>query len=151
MTLELICRTATTFAANGSFDEDAFRLHLQRFIDSGLGVYLASGGSGESHGISVPEIRRLYAAGVSALKGKVPVFANPPEQHTVEATLEQTLLAIECGVEMVNIYGPEGRHGYKPTDEEYVAYHEALLPQVKHPVALAPNPILGYSPKPHLV
>ena len=151
MALELLCRIATTFAPGGGFDEDAFRQHLQRFVDARLGVYLASGGSGESHAMSAAELRSVYRAGVAALKGKVPVYANPPEQHTVEATLEQTLLAIECGVEVVNIYGPEGRHGYKPTDEEYLAYHDTLLPQVSDPVALAPNPILGYSPKPHLV
>lgn len=151
MGLHLICRTATTFSPGGAFDEDAFRRHLQRFIDAGLGVYLASGGSGESHAMSMEELRRVYTAGVASLKGKVPVYANPPEQHTVETTLDQTRLAIECGAEVVNIYGPEGRHGYKPTKEEYLAYHDALLPQVSHPVALAPNPILGYSPEPHLV
>ncbi len=151
MGLQLICRTATTFAPGGVFDEDAFRRHLQRFIDAGLGVYLGSGGSGESHAMSMQELQQVYRVGVACLKGKVPVYANPPEQHTVEATLDQTRLAIECGVEVVNIYGPEGRHGYKPTDEEYLAYHDALLPQVSHPVALAPNPILGYSPKPQLV
>ncbi len=151
MSLELICRTATTFSASGEFDEDAFRHYLQRFVDTRLGVYLGSGGSGESHAMSLSELRRLYQAGVAALKGKVPVYANPPEQHTVEAVLEQSLLAIECGAEVVNIYGPEGRHGYKPTDEEYLAYHDELLPQLRHPVALAPNPILGYSPKPVLV
>lgn len=151
MTLGLLCRTATTFTPDGSFDEQAFRQHLQRFLDCGLGVYLASGGSGESHAMSFDELRQLYRTGVAMLKGKVPVYANPPEQHTVAATLEQTLLAIECGAEVVNIYGPEGRHGYKPTDEEYLAYHDSLLPQVRHPVALAPNPILGYSPRPELV
>ena len=151
MALQLICRTATTFASDGSFDEGAFRQYLQRFVDAKLGVYLASGGSGESHAMSEPELRRVYTAGVASLKGKVSVYANPPEQHTVEATLDQTRLATECGAEVVNIYGPEGRHGYKPTDEEYLAYHDALLPQVSHPIALAPNPILGYSPKPQLV
>jgi dihydrodipicolinate synthase/N-acetylneuraminate lyase len=151
LTLELICRTATTFRVDGTLDEDAFRHYLQRFADAKLGVYLASGGSGESHAMSMDELRQLYRVGVGALRGKVPVYANPPEQHTVGDVLAQTQLAIECGCELVNIYGPEARHGYKPTDDEFVAYHDALLPQIRYPVALAPNPILGYSPKAQLV
>jgi len=151
MPLTLICRSATTFSPNGAFDEEAFHQHIQRLIDHGHGVYLASGGSGEGHALTIDELRRVYAAGVDCCRGKVPVYANPPEQHTAQATLEHSLLAIEAGVEMVNVYGPSGLHGYVPTDEEYERYHDELLPQLRHPVALAPNPIIGYAPDPSLV
>lgn len=151
MTRDLICRTATTFAKDGALDEAAFRQHLQRLVDHGHGAYLASGGSGEGHVLSVEELRRVYTIGVEVCRGKVPVFANPPEQHTAEATLEQSLLAVSCGVEMVNVYGPSGLHGYVPTDEEFERYHDELLPRLHHPVALAPNPILGYAPNPAVV
>jgi 4-hydroxy-tetrahydrodipicolinate synthase len=151
MALTLICRSATTFTPDGALDEEAFRQHLQRLIDSGHGVYLASGGSGESHALTIEELRRVYQAGVACCRGKVPVFANPPEQHTAQATYEHSALAIEAGVELVNVYGPNSLHGYLPTDDEYLAYHDELLSRLRHPVALAPNPILGYSPKPHLV
>jgi 4-hydroxy-tetrahydrodipicolinate synthase len=151
MTLTLICRTATLFAADGALDEAALRQHLQSLVDHGHGAYLASGGSGEGHVLSVEELRRVYAIGVETCRGKVPVFANPPEQHTAQATLEQSQLAISCGVEMVNVYGPSGLHGYVPTDEEFERYHDELLSQFRHPVALAPNPILGYAPDPRVV
>jgi dihydrodipicolinate synthase/N-acetylneuraminate lyase len=62
--LDLICRVATTFDAEGRLDENAFRQYLQRFVENRIGVYLASGGSGEGHVLSIDELRRVYAIGV---------------------------------------------------------------------------------------
>ncbi len=151
MPLPLICRTATPFAADLSLDEPAFEAHLERLVTHGHGIYLASGGSGESHAMSPDEIRRVYEIGVALCRGRVPAFANPPEQHTAQAAYEHAVLAAEAGVEMVNLYGPSALHGYVPTDEEYLAYHADFLGRFRHPVALAPNPIIGYAPRAALV
>ncbi|MEJ0097561.1 MAG: dihydrodipicolinate synthase family protein [Bauldia sp.] len=102
----ILCRNATTFARNGDIDEDAFRAFMQRFVDADVGVYIGTAGSGESHALSRDELFRLYSIGVEVCRGKVPVNANPPEQHTAKATLEQTLVAAKAGVDVVNIYGP---------------------------------------------
>ena len=40
-----LCRTATTFAADGSFDEGAQGKFLERLVANGIGLYLGSGGS----------------------------------------------------------------------------------------------------------
>ena len=149
--LALACRVATTFTQAGDIDEDAMRQYLQRFIDTNIEIYLASGGSGEGHALKWDELRRVYEIGVAVGRGKIAVHANPPEQYTGRATLEQSLLAVQAGVDIVNIYGPAGWHGYRPTDEEYVAYYDWMLPQIKHPVAIAPNPTQGYTPKFSLV
>lgn len=147
----LLCRNATTFRADGGIDEDAFRQFLQRFVDAKIGVYLASAGSAESGAMTVEELRTVYRVGVEVCKGKVQVNGNPPEKPTVRETLEHIQLAIEGGVEIVNIYGPPGWHAFRPTDDEYRAFFDELLKVVKHPVAIAPNPTLGYSPKPSMV
>ena len=149
--MTLLCRNATTFSKTKELDEEAFRQFLQRFVDAGLGVYLASGGSGEGHALSHDELRRVYRIGVEVCKGKVPVNANPPEQNTAHATVEHAKLAIEAGVEVVNIYGPASWHGFRPTDAEFRAYYDEVLKIVKHPVALAPNPVIGYTPRPALI
>jgi 4-hydroxy-tetrahydrodipicolinate synthase len=151
MPMPLICRTLTTFAADGSLDERAFRAHLERLVSHGHGVYLASGGSGESHAMTTAEIKRVYEIGVDCCKGRVQVFANPPEQHTADAAYDHAILAISAGVEMVNLYGPSNLHGYVPTDDEYIAYHREFLNRFTAPVALAPNPIIGYTPRASLV
>ena len=148
--LTCLCRTATTFVPDGSLDEEVFTAFLQRFVDAGLGVYLASAGSGESHAMTRDEIRRVYQIGVAVGKGKgkVQVNANPPEQHTARMAREQTLLAIECGVDVVNVYGPTSWHGFKPNDQEYRAYYADVLTGIHHPIAITPNPVIGYTPTP---
>jgi 4-hydroxy-tetrahydrodipicolinate synthase len=141
--LELYCRTATTFAPDGALDEDAFRKYLQRFVDARIGVYLASAGSGESGAMTAEELRRVYRIGVDACKGKIPVHGNPPEKLSVRETLDHIRLAIEGGVEIVNVYGPAGWHGFQPTSEEIFAFFAQLLADVKHPVSISPNPNVG--------
>lgn len=142
----LVVRAATTFAADGSLDEDAFRAYLQRFVDSRIGLSLASGGSGEGHALTRHEIRRVYEIGVSVGKGKVIVHSNQPQEHTARASIEQARMAIAAGVDAVSIYGPAGFHGYRSTDEEYLRYFDRVLAEIRHPVALNPNPIVGYAP-----
>jgi dihydrodipicolinate synthase/N-acetylneuraminate lyase len=144
-------RVGTPFAKGGKFDEGIYREYMQTFVDAGIGVYLGSAGSGEGNALMPDELRRLYKAGVATCKGKVPVHGNPPESQTAKATLENTLLAVESGVEIVNIYGPTGWHSYRPTEDEFLAFFDNLLPSIKHPVALAPNPTMGYTPKPEWI
>lgn len=149
--MTVICRNATTFTKTKELDEEAFRRSLQRFVDAGLGVYLASGGSGEGHALSWDELRRVYQIGVEVCKGKVPVNANPPEKHTARETIDHANLATEAGVDVVNVYGPSMLHGFKPTDGELTAYYDEVLKAIKHPVAVAPNPVIGYTPNPALI
>jgi hypothetical protein len=150
-TVSMICRTATPFTPASELDEDALRQFLQRFVDAKLGVYLASGGSGEGHALSMDEIRRVYEIGVDVCKGKVMVNANQPELHTTSATIEMAQIAAEAGIEVINIYGPSGLHGYKASDEEYGAFFDLVPADVRHPVALCPNPIIGYLPSPRAI
>ena len=149
--MTLLCRTITTFSKTKAFDEDAMRSFLQRLVDAKLGVYLGSGGSGEAHALSRDELRRVYEIGVAVCKGKVPVNANPPEQHTAQANIEHAQIAIKAGIEVVNIYGPAAWHGYRPTDLEFADYYDEIFAAIKHPVALAPNPTIGYTPRPALL
>jgi len=141
------CRVATTFALNGEFDEDAYRQYLQRFIDAKTGVYLGSGGIGEGHTLSWEELRRVYRVGVETCKGKVPVYANVMEQLTARDVIKYAQLAVESGVEAVNFYMAEGRHEFKPTDAEMTRWLDTVLSAIKHPTALAAQPVVGYAVK----
>jgi 4-hydroxy-tetrahydrodipicolinate synthase len=138
--LTLIVRTATTFAPDGSLDEEAFARYLQRFVDTGLDVYVASGGSGEGCALTKDELRRVYQIGVSVCQGKVLIGSNQPDQHTPAGSVEHAALAIEAGVDEVQIYGPASWHGYQATGEEYTAYFDEIFTSVSYPVALCPNP-----------
>jgi dihydrodipicolinate synthase/N-acetylneuraminate lyase len=142
---------ATVFASDGSFDENAMRRYLRRQIDARLGVYLGSGGNGETHAMSPDELSRLYAVGVEECGGKVPVHANLPEEHTAEQTIAQARIAIAAGVEALHLYTVEGRHGYCPTEAELIGYFDDVLAAVHHPVVIAVNPTMGYIPRPQVV
>ena len=144
--LTLLCRTMTTFGADGGFDEDAYCAFLQRMVDAKHGVYLAGSGSGEGYTLTPQELRRNYEVGVSVCKGKVPTNGNPPEQHTPRMVIEHARLAIDCGVEVVCLYGPAAWHGFRPTDAELRGFFDTILKEIKHPVAIAPNPTVGYAP-----
>lgn len=142
------CRIATPFTKSGAIDEEALRKFLQRFIKSKIGIYLGSAGAGETHALTWQEIQRIYEIGLEECRGKIPVYANPPEQYTVRATREYVSQAIEAGVELVSIYGLASRHGMKPTDMELSLYFKEVLSGIKHPMSLAVNqPITGYMPK----
>jgi dihydrodipicolinate synthase/N-acetylneuraminate lyase len=147
----LICRTATTFAPDGSLDVAAQEEFLQRLVDCGLGMYLASAGSGEGHALDTGETRRLYEIGVSVGGGRVPVNANPPEAHTSRRSIEHAQLAAECGVDVVNVYGPTAWHGFRPTDDELMSYYDEVFAEFRYPTALAPNPIIGYTPSARVI
>ena len=61
------------------------------------------------------------------------------------------MLAVEAGVDMVTIFPVSGGHGMKPTDLELAAYYDEVLSAIRHPIALAVNPIVGYTPKATLI
>jgi dihydrodipicolinate synthase/N-acetylneuraminate lyase len=124
------------------------REFLQRFVKSKIGIYLGSAGAGETHALTWDEIQRIYEIGLEECKGKIPVYANPPEQYSVRAMRELVFQAIDAGAELVSVYGIASRHGMKPTDTEQTAYFDEVLEGVRHPMSLAVNlPITGYLPK----
>lgn len=145
---KLFVRTATTFKKSGELDEKALGDFLQMFVDAKIGPYVASSGSGEGHALTRDELRRVYRIGVEVCKGKVAIASNSPEQVTARETLEHIMIAIEEGVDLVNIYGPDGRHGYRPSDPEIIAHFDTILGAIKVPAAIAPNPVIGYTPRP---
>jgi dihydrodipicolinate synthase/N-acetylneuraminate lyase len=136
----------TTFTPNQTLDTAALRASLQRFVDQRITVFLASGGSGEGNSLSRDELRQVYTVGVETYRGVLPVYANLPEVGFVDRAIDLARLAIDCGVDAVNLYGPASLHGYRPTDAELTAYYDELLVAIHHPTVVAPNPIHGYTP-----
>jgi 4-hydroxy-tetrahydrodipicolinate synthase len=150
-TIDLLARNCTLFTADKALDEEGYRRSLERFVEFRVGPFLASGGSGEANSLSWEEVRRVYEIGVAVCKGRVPVYANMPEVRSAQEAIDFSKLAIECGVDVVNLYGPAALHGYRPTDGELTTYFDDVLGAIKHPVTLAPNPVQGYTPKASLM
>ena len=150
--LGLYCRNATTFLKDGGIDEGAFRLSLQKFIGAEIGIYVASSGGGEGHSLTKQECATIYRIALEECKGKIPVYANPPEQVSVRETREHNAVAIAAGMELISIYAITSRHAFKPTDAELIAFFDDVLADVKTPVAVAINPpVMAHTPKPEVV
>ena len=147
-TKSFLCRTITTFGPSGALDEDAFRDHLARLVENGIGVFLGSSGSGEGASLTPDELDRVYRIGVEVCKGKVPVNSNQPERFTADQTIEQARIAMAAGVDALNIYGPNGLDGYAATEREYLRYFDRVLGAIDFSVTLCPNLIIGYAPQP---
>lgn len=147
----ITARVATPFRKDGEIDEEAFRQWLEKFVECQIGVLIGSCGSGEGGALTPAELTRLYEIGVEVCKGRVLVAANQPEQFTAKLSIEQAKAAMASGVDFTNIYGPYGLHGYRPTDQEYLAYFDHILSEIDYPVSLCPHRGVGYSPKPNII
>jgi len=116
-------KTAVAFDGNGSFDPVA---------GANITSYAWSfGDGGNATGATPSHIYATYGTYTATLT----------LTDDGRGFYERAKLAIEAGVEVVNVYGPASWHGYRPTDAELGAYYEEVLAAIRHPVALAPNPI----------
>ena len=120
-TVNLLARNCTLFTTTKALDENAYGASLQRFVDFKIGPFLASGGSGEANSLSWDEVRRIYQIGAEVCRGKFAVYANMPEVRSAQEAIDFSRLAIEAGVDIVNLYGPASLHGYRPTEGELTA------------------------------
>src|SRR5262249_39076382 len=101
----------TPFSPSKALDATALRAFLQRFVDQPTPVSVASGGWGEGNSLSRDELRTVYPVGAEAYRGVLPVYANLPEVGFADRAIELANLAIDCGVDAVNLYGPASLHG----------------------------------------
>jgi len=136
---QVFTMSITPFTASGALDEDAFRAHLQRMVDAGVGVYLASPGTGEGHSLSLDELERVYRIGVEVCKGKVPTYANLREGRNAHEVIDRVRIAEGAGVDVIQIYTVDAGHGMRPTYNEQYAYYREVLEQISLPVGLSIN------------
>jgi dihydrodipicolinate synthase/N-acetylneuraminate lyase len=140
----VFCMAATPFDDDGKLDEQGLRLHLRRMIDAGNAVYLGSGGAGEGHALTLDELSRVYEIGVEECKGRVPVYANPPEARTGAEMLQVASQAVAAGVDVVQLYPVDNGHGMVPTYREQETYYRDLLDAIDHPTSISVHVAVGY-------
>jgi 4-hydroxy-tetrahydrodipicolinate synthase len=140
----VFCMAATPFDDDGKLDEEALRLHLRRMIDANNAVYLGSGGAGEGHALTLDELSRVYEIGVEECKGRVPVYANPPEARTGAEMQQVATQAVAAGVDVVQLYPVDNGHGMIPTYREQETYYRDLLDSIDHPTSISVHVAVGY-------
>jgi 4-hydroxy-tetrahydrodipicolinate synthase len=141
----------TPFTEQGDLDEHGLRAHLRRLGDAGIGVYLAGSGSGEGYTLSRDERRRIFAAGVDELSGRVPVRAMGVEPRTAAEVVELAEDAVAAGLEATQIYSLDLGHGYVPTPDEMATYLRTVLEHAPGDLVVSTHQSVGYHYPPALV
>ena len=127
----------TPFRADGNLDEEALPVLVDRQAQAGTTVYLGSYGTGEGHLLRDDEVRRLYAVGVDAARGRVPVVAAALGFTDTARVVEQALEAEALGVDAVQIHPPRpGPAAIVARPAELERYYAEVLEAVRGPVHL---------------
>lgn len=134
----------TPFDERGELDEAAFRAHLRRLGDAGIGVYVGGSGSGEGYTMSRDETERLLRIAVEELKGKVPIRAMGVEPRTAKQMIEFLKLAKDCGVDAAQVYSLDVGHDVAPTAQEAERYLTDVVEAAELPVAISTHFSVGY-------
>jgi 4-hydroxy-tetrahydrodipicolinate synthase len=135
----------TPFAPDGAIDEPLFREHLRFIADHGVGVYVASQGSGEGDLLSFDEKVALYGIAADELRGRVPVVAaGIGLAMSTAMTCDLAVAAAAAGVDAVQILPP--RPGaLRLRDDELERHFRRVIESVDCEVQLSNNAVLaGY-------
>ncbi len=136
----------TPFDRSGALDDRLVRAHLRFLGAAGVGVYVASQGSGEGDLLSFDEKVTLYRIAAEELKGDVPVVAAGIGLAASTATTRDLALAAQdAGVDAVQVVAP--RPGpLRLRDDELEAHFRTVIEAVRCPVHLSNNTALaGYA------
>ena len=137
--------SVTPFAADGALDLDRLRTHLQFLAANGVGVYVASQGSGEGDLLTVDERIAVYDAAATAGVAVPVVAAGIGLGLRTTTACDLARAAEAAGCDAVQVLGP--RPGaVPPTRAELDTYFRAVIEAVRCDVHVSNNPMLtGYS------
>lgn len=135
----------TPFDRSGAINERLLREHLRFLADHGVGVYVASQGSGEGDLLAFDEKVALYRVAADELRGRVPVVAAGIGLAASTATTCALAVAAEgAGVGAVQIVGP--RPGpLRLREDELESHFRSVIEAVQCTVHISNNTALaGY-------
>ena len=134
----------TPFDAAGLVDWLALAAHLERLAQSGVGIYVGGGGSGEAHTLSLEEISEVGRLALDVVRGRVPVRAMGREPRTAAEMIAWIKVVEPLGFDALQIYSPDPGHGYVPSPEELEAYFDEVLTEVRAPAVVSSHEANGY-------
>jgi 4-hydroxy-tetrahydrodipicolinate synthase len=142
--LSTFCCTVTCFDAGGRIDDAAMHAHFARVAGAGVGLYVGSPSPGEGATLTPGELAHLLALAKDAAGGRVAVRAMGVEpRHTTEMKAF-VAVAVEAGVDAVQIYSLDVGHGVKPAAEELEAYFRDVLDSCPLSAVLSSHSFVGY-------
>lgn len=134
----------TPFDAQGEVDFGALRAHFARLAESGVGVYVGGGGSGEGHALLPAEVERLLEIAAEDLVGTVPTRAMGVEPRTARQMIEFGKRVKGTGLDAMQIYSLDMGHLGIPRPQELDRYFRDVLEQVEMPSVISTHFSVGY-------
>lgn len=134
----------TPFDQEGHIDEAALRAHFRRLADSGIGVYVGGGGTGEGHTFTPGEAELVLNVAADELKGKVPVRAMGAEPRTARQLVELGQLVASAGLDAMQVYSLDAGHAYIPSAAEIERYFSDVIATVTLPVVISTHHFTNY-------
>ena len=135
----------TPFDDRGELDEPAFRAHLQRMRESGIGVYVGSSNAGEGFTLSAKERDRVFTIAAEELKGLVPVRAGGCEPQSIAAALDYLRAASVAGLDAAHLFPLDTGHAGALRPAEIERYYLQVLDAATLPVVISNYPAMGYT------
>jgi 4-hydroxy-tetrahydrodipicolinate synthase len=141
----------TPFDQEERLDEAALRAHLRRLGESGIGVYVGGGGTGEGFTLDLDEVRRVCHIAKEELHGKVPVRAMGHEPRTAKQLIEYAKVVEEVGLEAFQVYSLDPGHGRLPGEQDIEGYLTDVLSAISMPCVVSVHRGVHYIPSARLI
>ena len=142
--LLLAASCITPFGTDGALNEGALRRQLNRFVDAGLAVWLASSGTAEANVLTDEEIDQIAEIAVSEIGGRAPVFAMGREPRSAGEALDFARRMLDRGVDAVQVGPLDPGHSYLPTESELRGFYEAVIGSIDGSCVVATHMSVGY-------
>lgn len=131
----------TPFKRDGEIDEEALRICVQFWLESGLSGLVSCGSNGEAPYLSRVERKKVIKTVVDEAKGKVRVIAGTGSMSTQE-TIQFTKDAKDLGVDAALIVTP---FYFRLSNNEINEHYKSILESVDLPIVLYSVPkFTGY-------
>ncbi len=134
----------TPFDEHDRLDVDAFRAHLARLREAGIGVYVGGGGSGEGYTLTADETRTVLRVAAEELQGHVPVRSMGVEPRSAKDMLELGAMVADSGLDAMQVYSLDAGHGRMPRPDELEAYFCDILDHLPVDAVLSTHQSVGY-------
>ncbi|CAB4763174.1 MAG: hypothetical protein F2754_16930 [Actinobacteria bacterium] len=134
----------TPFDEHDRLDVEAFRSHLRRMRDAGIGVYVGGGGSGEGYTLTPAEAFTVLRIAAEELNGHVPVRAMGVEPRSAKEMLELGAVVADAGLDSMQVYSLDTGHGRMPRADELETYFCDILDDLPVKAVLSTHQSVGY-------
>ena len=122
----------TPFDADDAVDEEAYRREVNFMVGLGVDGLVCGGSTGEGAALTLEEARRLYAATVEEVRGRVPVIGGVITNTTVDA-VARAKAARDAGMDAVMVT-PVSYPASRPDDNGIVEFFRDIWEQVGLPI-----------------